>query len=289
MSTYEDVGRWERVSERKVKTMSELLFGPHPEWPDDDEPRYRQIAKEYRQKIIGGELRDGDKLPSESQLCELHNVSTITARSAVKLLREWGLAHGVKGKGVFVRRPARLTRIAPQRYFRGEQARSYVREAEASAVGVDVQHETTRTTAPTDVAARLGIAAGDPVVLTRYFIRMGNPLQPVTISASWEPLALIGGTDIELPHEGPLREQGIVARFDNIGLHINEVEEILNIRNATTEEARRLELPANRSVLKIIQTFRVAASDVDEDIAVATADIVFAADRYELRYVMEIK
>ncbi|MGB6164704.1 MAG: hypothetical protein WBF75_19465 [Pseudonocardiaceae bacterium] len=29
--------------------------------------------------------------------------------------------------------------------------------------------------------------------------------------------------------------------------------------------------------------------DVDDDVAVETADIVFAADRYELRYVMEIK
>lgn len=268
--------------------MSELVFGPHPDW-SDDEPRYRQIAKEYRQKIVNGELHDGDKLPSESQLCERHNVSTITARSAVKLLREWGLAYGMKGKGVFVRRPAQLTRIAPQRYFRGQQARAYVREAEASAVGLDVQHQTTRTTAPAEVAARLGIADGDPVVLTRYFIRMGNPPQPVTISASWEPLALTGGTDIELPHEGPLANQGIVPRFDHIGLHVNEVEEILHIRNATAEEARRLELPASRPVAEITQTFRMASTGVNDDIAVETADIVFAADRYELRYVMEIK
>jgi GntR family transcriptional regulator len=76
----------------------------------------------------------------------------------------------MKGKGVFVRRPAQLTRIAPQRYFRGQEARAYVREAEASAVGLDVQQETTRTTTPTDIATRLGIAEGDPVVLTRYFI-----------------------------------------------------------------------------------------------------------------------
>jgi hypothetical protein len=41
-----------------------------------------------------------------------------------------------------------LTRIAPQRYFRGQETRAYVREAEASVVGLDVQHHTTRTTAP---------------------------------------------------------------------------------------------------------------------------------------------
>jgi DNA-binding GntR family transcriptional regulator len=37
-----------------------------------------QIAKEYRHKISSGELHDGDKLPSMSQLREQHNVSTIT-------------------------------------------------------------------------------------------------------------------------------------------------------------------------------------------------------------------
>lgn len=140
-------------------------------------------------------------------------------------------------------RDLRLTRIAPQRYFRGQETRAYVREAEASAVGLDVQHQTTHTTAPADVAARLGIAERDPVALTRYFIRMGNPPQPVAISTSWEPLGVTGGTDIELPHDGPLADQGIVPRFDHIGLHVNEVEEILHIRNATAEEARRLELP----------------------------------------------
>ncbi|MGH3972436.1 MAG: UTRA domain-containing protein [Pseudonocardiaceae bacterium] len=135
---------------------------------------------------------------------------------------------------------------------------------------------------------RLGIAEGDPVTATRYFIRMGDPPQPVTISTSWEPLALTSGTDIELPHEGPLANQGIVPRFDHIGYHVNEVEEILHIRNATAEEARKLELPASRNVVEITQTFRVAQTDVDNDITVQTADILFAADRYELRYVMKI-
>jgi DNA-binding GntR family transcriptional regulator len=130
--------------------------------PNNDEPRYRQIAKDYRNKIISGELHDGDKLPAKasSQNCTMSRPSQPAAR---KLLREWGLAYGVKGKGVFVRRPAQLIRIAPQRYFRGQETRAYVREAEASAVGLDLQHQTTRTTAPADSATRLGIAEGDPV------------------------------------------------------------------------------------------------------------------------------
>jgi GntR family transcriptional regulator len=70
---------------------------------------------------------------------------------------------------------------------------------------------------------------------------------------------------------------------------VPEVEEILHIRNAIAEEARRLELPANRPMVEIAQTFRVTGHDVDNDTVVEIADIVFAADRYELCYVMEIK
>jgi hypothetical protein len=42
-------------------------------------------------------------------------------------------------------------------------------------------------------------------------------------------------------------------------------------------------------VVEITQTFRVAGTDVDEDVTAQTADTVFATDHYELRYAMEIK
>ncbi|MGW4593700.1 GntR family transcriptional regulator [Amycolatopsis thermoflava] len=269
--------------------MSELMFGEHPEFPDNDEPRYRQIAKEYRQRIIAGELQDGEKLPSEAQLCDIHGVSAITARSAMRLLREWGFAYGIRGKGIFVRRLRKLTRIAPQRYFRGQEARTYVREAEAADVAMNVQHESRRTAAPAAIAARLGINEGDPVMCTRYLIRMGNPPQPVTSSVSWEPLSLTQGTEIEYPHEGEYADKGIVDRFGAIGYYVNQVEEVLDIRTPTAEEARLLEMPVTRPIVEIAQTFRVAdRHGVEGDLAVETADILFPADRYELRYVMEI-
>ncbi|MGW5050647.1 GntR family transcriptional regulator [Actinokineospora sp. NPDC004072] len=266
--------------------MSELVFGPHPDFPDNEEAAYRRIAKLYRDKIISGDLQDGEKLPSERELCALHEVSTITARAAVNLLREWGLAQGVRGKGVFVRRLATLTRIAPQRYFRSQEARTYVREAEASGVDVNVEHETSKREAPREIARRLGITEGDPVTATSYFIRMGGT--PVTMSVAWEPLAITGGTAIEHPHEGPHANDGIVKRFDAIGVHVNRVEERLTVRNPSAEEAAKLEVPRGLQVVEITQTFWHVESGADLDVAVETADIVFPADRYQLVYDMEI-
>ena len=50
--------------------MSELLFGPDPEWPEDGEPAYRALASYYREKITSGALPDGTKLPSQHQMVE---------------------------------------------------------------------------------------------------------------------------------------------------------------------------------------------------------------------------
>ncbi|MEQ0561621.1 hypothetical protein ABJI51_21260 [Amycolatopsis sp. NEAU-NG30] len=125
---------------------------------------------------------------------------------------------------------------------------------------------------------------------TRYFIRMGNPPQPVTSSLAWEPLAITGGTDIELPHEGPHADRGIVDRFSAIGHEVNQVEERLDIRTPTVEEAKLLDILASRPVVQITQTFRVADRvGAEDDLAAETADILFPAYRYELRYVMEIR
>lgn len=267
--------------------MNELIWNYEELTSEDtEEPAYRRIAKFYRGKIQKGDLQDGAKLPSERELCQLHDVSTITARNAVRLLQEWGFAIGIRGKGVFVRRLTKLTRIAPQRYFRGQEARTYVREAEASGVPLNVDHHTKRGKAPARIARRLGIETGAPVTITRYRISMGG--EPVTRSVAYEPLAITRGTDIEFPHEGPLADQGIVARFDHIGVRVNQVEEILTIRTPTADEARELEMPKTSPVVEITQTFRRVPQDGEAE-AVETADLVFPADRYELRYVMEVK
>lgn len=265
--------------------MSELMFGPDPDWPDDgSEPAYKRIARELAAEIAAGRLADGAKLPSESQLCEVYDVSSITARAAISELKRRGLAVGVRRRGVFVRRPNVLTRVAPQRYWRGQEARTYVREAEASGVDVSKAHHSERTQASAEVAERLGIDPGDRVMQTTYLISMGG--RPVTSSVCWEPLELTEGTPIEWPDEGPMAGEGIVARFDSIGHHASRVEESLTIRQPTPEECERLDLPTDVPVVVIEQVFRAG---LDEDLALEAAEIIYPSDRYRFRYDMEIK
>lgn len=70
-------------------------------------PMYRKIADELIDKIEKGELRSGDKLPTEVELGGAYGVSRITVTHAVRILQNRNLVYRVKGSGTFItRRPA---------------------------------------------------------------------------------------------------------------------------------------------------------------------------------------
>ncbi|MFC5925805.1 GntR family transcriptional regulator [Micromonospora vulcania] len=74
-------------------------------YPGQEPVGRRELAELLRAQIRSGQLRPGDRLPSERVLSQSYDVSTITARAAVRLLRDEGLAEAVRGRGVVVRAP----------------------------------------------------------------------------------------------------------------------------------------------------------------------------------------
>jgi DNA-binding FadR family transcriptional regulator len=66
------------------------------------------------QQIMSGALKEGDKLPSESEICRSSQVSRPTVREALMRLNADGLITTRQGSGTFVRQrpPDNLTRLA---------------------------------------------------------------------------------------------------------------------------------------------------------------------------------
>lgn len=75
---------------------------PHLVLDRDSEPLFKQIAKIWRQKILSGEYKSGEPLPSERDMAEEFNVSRVPIREAMKALEYIGVIKHVRGKGVFV-------------------------------------------------------------------------------------------------------------------------------------------------------------------------------------------
>jgi GntR family transcriptional regulator, transcriptional repressor for pyruvate dehydrogenase complex len=73
-----------------------------------------QLYGQILEQIVSGALREGDKLPSENQICQSFQVSRPTVREALMRLHADGLVTTRQGSGTYVqRRPSgHLTRLA---------------------------------------------------------------------------------------------------------------------------------------------------------------------------------
>lgn len=63
---------------------------------------YLQIKDIYRQRILDGDLRPGDKIESEMEIQRIYGVSRITARQAILGLEKEGMVNRGRGRGTFV-------------------------------------------------------------------------------------------------------------------------------------------------------------------------------------------
>ncbi|MFJ4717090.1 GntR family transcriptional regulator [Streptomyces sp. NPDC088785] len=97
--------------------------------------RRQSIADDVRNQITTGELKAGERLPSETTLASRYGVSTSTLRSALALLQSEGLVEKTHGKGNFVGHASRH-----HTYVGGARARS-----ETSGIGPTLR-VTVRTT-----------------------------------------------------------------------------------------------------------------------------------------------
>lgn len=254
--------------------------------PPDASPKFAQIAAVIRRQIINGEYAPGDRIPSEADLADQHQVARPTAARAIALLRSEGWITSSPKSGSYVRaRPA--LRIRSTSHYRrpkpGETTSPFARDAEREGKRPTWDHETVQVLADARVAERLRITVGDKVMRTSYVFKAND--QPVQTSVSWEPYAIVGGTPIEFPEkpESRVETTGVIARMDLIGVHIDQIIERVQSREATAEERLTLDIPEGIWVVTIDRTQWAG------DRAAEIADIVIPADRYALEYEIQVE
>jgi GntR family transcriptional repressor for pyruvate dehydrogenase complex len=70
--------------------------------PIQSERLYEQIVSQIEKRILAGELKAGDQLPSENELAKQFAVSRTAVREAIKALREKRLVEIRPGRGTFI-------------------------------------------------------------------------------------------------------------------------------------------------------------------------------------------
>ncbi|MBE6860302.1 MAG: GntR family transcriptional regulator [Ruminococcus sp.] len=71
-------------------------------YKNSNEPIYKQISAQLREKILIGELKEGECLPSIRGLAQDLKISVITTMKAYDELAAEGLVNAVAGKGYYV-------------------------------------------------------------------------------------------------------------------------------------------------------------------------------------------
>ena len=246
--------------------------------PTSDRAVYRQIADQLRDAITHGELREGGRLPSESQMSDHYGVTRMTARHALQVLQSEGLVVAQHGRGVFVRSRPPIIRLSGDRFARKDREKgmgAFV--AETTRMGLTPSQEIREVTEiepPPFVAERLGLRKGSKVVVRRR--RMLADGVPMQLADSYIPATIARGTALMHTDSGT---GGTYARIEERGHKLVQAREELEVRMPTLEEQKLLRLDPGVPVVSLIRT----AYD-SKDKPVEVFDSVVAGDKHRFVY-----
>jgi GntR family transcriptional regulator len=255
-------------------------------------PKHQEIADELRGAIADGSYPPGTTIPREVDLASQYRVDRSTVRRAVATLRAEGLVIPVKRRGTVVRDRSVSRRLGSDRYQREINQIGRAREPETSFTAdrgitwsdyqLDKRFE--ELPAAEAVANLLGVPAGTPVLARRFvFLAAGVPEQ---MSTSYLPLSVVAGTPVADPANEPW-PGGNIAQLATLGHIVSRVQESVQARMPTRDEAETLHIPAGAPVFAITRVM-FTGPNRDRPIEVA-ADIVIPADRTVLEYVIDLE
>ena len=149
-------------------------------------PKWAQIEDELAARIGCGDLRVGDRLPAERELCDKWRVSRGTIRQALDALAARGLIERGVGRGTFVASGKVEVRLHDVAGFTEQMARAGV-EAHARVLRAAV------LPAPEQVAGELELEPGAAVVRVER-LRLAGRLA-LTLEDSWVPSGRFPGIE----------------------------------------------------------------------------------------------
>ncbi|MEQ4715729.1 MULTISPECIES: GntR family transcriptional regulator [unclassified Nonomuraea] len=211
-------------------------------------PIYRRIADGLRARILSGELRDGDRLPGENALMAEYAIARATARQALAVLINEGLAVPKRGSGVYVRLFKPIRRHGSRRLSReqwGQGRAIWDADTRGRPFTVD-RVEVALERAGEEVA---GVLESGEVWVRRR--RYSVDARPVQLATSYFPAHLVEGSAITLADTGP---GGVYARLGDLGVPPAHFTEEVRARMPGPREITLLDLPGGTPVIVIART-----------------------------------
>ena len=216
-----------------------------------NQPMYRYIADDLRDKIRSGKLAPNIKLPTEGELSDQYDASRNTVREAIRRLTDEGLLESRPGQGTFVARKVNpfvtVLTADPKTGFGGGENAAYLsdvrdshRESSNSVPRVEV------VTVSPEVAVLLDISP-DSQVVGRSQDRNIDGI-PWSRQTTFYPMDFItkGATDLLMAKDLELGAVRYLA--DEIGVRQSGYRDWITGRLATEEEQQFFGIGHNAAV-----------------------------------------
>lgn len=111
---------------------------------DQNSPIYQQIIDEFKRSIARGDLKPGDRIPSQRELATTVQVNPNTVQRAYREMEQEGITETLRGQGTFITSDtsivARVRREMAERALAG-----FVREMHSLGFGCDEMAEMVRS------------------------------------------------------------------------------------------------------------------------------------------------
>jgi len=203
------------------------------------------LADELRARIVGGEWRPGDRIPSEPELARRRTVSRSSMRAAITVLEEDGFVSRRHGSGTYVTQRPALTHDLGHNFGVSSLIRSTGMEPGS------VEETSGAVPAPRAVAEALGCDVGAPVSSLRR-VRTADGRRVVDVS-DWCRIEHLAPEEL-----GEIAAGSIYAALAERDLAVAHGVARLTPRNADGELARRLGVPSGTLLLTVDQVDRTA-------------------------------
>jgi DNA-binding GntR family transcriptional regulator len=211
------------------------------------------------------ELQPGDKIPSESELCDHYDLSRITVRQAISALVDEGFLQKQQGRGTFVLAPRLAEPLADAEHF----LRSGFDASDPRNIRV---YSAETVPAPDWIIAKLGLRSEDQVHKIRKVLSADD--EPVAFRTTFVPARLapkLLQADLSQP---------IYAVIETLyDVEAVEADEIIEFIVADGFRADMLHVPLGHPLILVE---RIIYSDGGEALECSRA--YYRADRFSLRH-----
>jgi GntR family transcriptional regulator len=232
-------------------------------------PLYAQIHEELRKLINTGKLLPGATVPSERELSEQYKVSRMTARQALRALRQEGLVYRERGLGTFVSNRKMDVHTRNLGGFTDEM--KHLRMKPSSRILLIKRESSSQK-----LAKELEIKTGDKVFhLERLRLADGFPM---AFESAFLPAEICPDLD-----KYDLAKNSLYHVLKkSYGIKMRHASEVLEAAAATQMVAQLLGIKLNTPVLTV---HRVVYSDANKPIESVTT--IYRADRYKATYYLD--